>query len=149
MRIFSLTYVSSASGLYRPEIFRDIALHSAHFNQAHSITGMLLVYNETVIQFLEGPEVEVKQLYHKIERDKRHKGSIVVSTRSLDSREFPEWSMGYQEIIDISDPKFIFGLDSKALDMHFPKNTSGTTEALLSSFKRSSGLGVLKVSCIK
>lgn len=140
MTIFSLTYVSSASGLYSPENYKNIALSSAKYNKYRSITGMLLIYNETIIQFLEGPEVEVKQLYHKIEQDPRHKGPIVVSTRELEAREFPDWSMGYREIIDLNDPKCIFSLDLKALSGRFPEHVSGTTGALLNSFKRSSGL---------
>lgn len=140
MDIFSLTYVSSASGLYSRDIYRDIAIWSQAYNRSHGITGMLLVFNDTIMQFLEGPEVEVKSLYKKIERDSRHKGPIIVSTRTLDSREFPEWSMGFKERIDIKDPKFIFNLDAQTLTSHFPAHVSGTTNALLSSFQRSSGL---------
>lgn len=140
MDIFSLTYVSSASGLYSKEIYREIALSSHAFNTAHGITGMLLVFNETIIQFLEGPEVEVNPLYKKIENDRRHKGPIIVSTRTLDNREFPEWSMGFKELIEIDDPNFIFNLDAQTLGSHFPAHVSGTTDALVSSFMRSSGL---------
>ena len=140
MDIFSLTYVSSAAGLYSKDIYSEIAQLSHVYNNAHGITGMLLVYNETVMQFLEGPEVEIRKLYTKIEKDQRHKGPIIVSTRSLDKREFPDWSMGYKEIVSISDPKFIFSLNALTLAMHFPQVVSGTSDALLSSFKRSSGL---------
>lgn len=140
MDIFSLTYVSSASGLYDRDIYRDIAVSSHDFNTEHGITGMLLVFNETIMQFLEGAEAQVLQLYQKIENDRRHKGPIVVSQRHQANREFSEWSMGYREVIELNDPGFIFSLDAKALDTHFPKQISGTTDALLSSFKRSSGL---------
>ena len=140
MEIFSLTYVSSASGLYGKSIFQDIAKSSQVNNAAHSLTGILLVYNETIMQFLEGPEFAVKTLYRKIEQDARHKGPIVVSTRMIEAREFLDWSMGYNELIDINDPNFIFNLDPQTLAMHFQRVVSVTTDALLSSFKRSSGL---------
>lgn len=140
VKIFSLVYVSSASGLYDKDVYKDIALKSDLHNRDHGITGMLLIYNETIIQFLEGHEIEVKTLYSRIEKDTRHKGPIVVSTRDLDAREFSEWSMGYKEPIDIQDPNFIFSLDLKTLERHFPEFSSSTTQALISSFKSSSGL---------
>ena len=140
MDVFSLTYVSSASGLYSCDIYRDIALTAHKYNSDHDITGMLLVFNETIIQFLEGPEAEIEDLYKKIENDPRHKGPIVVSTRHLTTREFPQWSMGYKELLETDDPKFIFSLDPETLNNHFPVHISGTTDALLNSFKRSSGL---------
>lgn len=140
MDIFSLTYVSSASELYSKDIYRDIALSSRAFNESHGITGMLLVFNETVMQFLEGPEIAIKALYQKIEADTRHKGPVIVSTRILDKREFPDWSMGYKELVDINDPSFIFNLDHQTLRQHFPEFVSGTTGALVNSFQRSSGM---------
>jgi len=140
MNIFSLTYVSSASGLYDTDTYRNIALHSQAFNGARSITGMLLIYNETIIQFLEGPEVEVSALYRRIEVDNRHQSPILISTRQRDAREFPDWSMGYQEVSKLTDPKYIFSLNQQTLGLHFPAHISGATEALKSSFTRSSGL---------
>ncbi len=140
MDIYSLIYVSSVSGLYSKDIFREIALSSQAYNSAHSITGMLLVFNETVMQFLEGSEPEVAVLYRKIEQDSRHKGPIVVSTCTLKAREFPHWSMGFKETPGLEDPNFIFRLDQNTLNLRFPVQISRTTNALLSSFKRSSGL---------
>lgn len=140
MSIFSLAYVSSASGLYEKNLYRDIAIKARAFNASRSITGMLLVHNETIIQFMEGPEVEVSDLYRRIEKDTRHKGPILVSTRHLDGREFPDWSMGYQESVVQSDPNFVFNLDQKTIRLHFPKLSSETSIALLNSYMRSSGL---------
>ena len=143
MSIYSLTYVSSVSGMYKKDIFRDIALNSHAYNSSHGITGMLLVFNETVMQFLEGPKDEVVALYDKIENDRRHKGPIVVSTRTMDAREFPHWSMGYKERPNAEERNFIFNLDKNTFDLHVPLNMSGISSALLSSFKRSSGLELI------
>jgi len=140
MEIFGLTYVSSAHGLYDQEIYRDVAVRSQPFNADHAITGILLVYNETIIQFLEGPKSEVWDLYRRIEQDSRHRNPILISTNDLDEREFPDWSMGYQEITELADPKYLFSLNLKSLGMHFPRNASKVTDALLDSFKRSSGM---------
>ena len=140
MDIFGLTYVSSASGIYDAETFRDIALYSGPYNAEHEITGMLLVYNETIVQFLEGPEAEVLSLYDRIENDNRHKNPIVVSTRNYRIREFPEWTMGYQELSDFDGPKYIYSLTPQSLTAHVPQFISATTQALLNGFKRSSGL---------
>jgi hypothetical protein len=140
MTIFSLVYVSSASGLFDKDVYRQIAIDARTFNESKSITGMLLVYNETIIQFLEGPEFEVSELYRRIEKDVRHKNPILISTRETDQREFLHWSMGYKESISISDPKYLFNLDAQTIGLHFPQNISEISKALLATFKRSSGL---------
>jgi len=140
MDIFSLTYVSSASGLYDKDIYRNIALQSRAHNEARSITGMLLVYNETIIQILEGYEQEVRGIYARIEQDKRHKSPIVISTRKLPTREFPDWSMGYKEMVEMNDPGFLFYLNHRSLQLHVPQNISSVSNSLIQSFARGSGL---------
>ncbi len=142
MSIFSLAYVSSASGFYTKDTYRDIAIRSHGYNKSHGISGLLLVYNDTIIQFLEGVQTEVEALYKRIEVDPRHKSPIVISTRNLDSREFPDWSMGYKEMVDMKDPGFLFYLNSQSLPLHIPQSITPVSNSLIASFARGSGLNV-------
>ena len=140
MNIFSLVYVSSASGLYDKDVYRDIALRSGEYNQSRSITGMLLLYNETVIQFLEGSEDEVEALYARIEVDERHKNPIVLSRRNIGKREFPEWTMGYEEVVTPPDAGVLFTLTAQSLKQRIPSYISSRSQALINGFSRSSAL---------
>ena len=62
-------------------------------NPALGITGALVVWDESVVQTLEGDEDAVRSLYEKIERDPRHEGLELVETVSGVDRAFPKWSM--------------------------------------------------------
>ncbi len=143
MSLYNLTYVSSASGCYDKDIYRQIAKDSACFNKVHNITGLLLVYNESIIQFLEGAKADIEALYGRIEIDQRHKSPLVISRREINHREFPNWSMGYQEIVSGSEQAYLFELSLNSLQAKTPESISTVTQSLLTSYKRSSGLEVL------
>ena len=141
--IYSLTYVSSASGVYDKDTYRDIGSRAAEFNRERNITGMLLVYNETIIQFLEGSQSDLEELYGYISEYDQHKNMLLMSRGPKDKREFPQWSMGYEEAVSETDGDFLFRLDNQSLTSRFPESASKTTTALLNGFKRSSGLATV------
>ncbi len=140
MSVFSLTYMSSAFGLYDWDVYRQIAISSHVYNKKNAITGTLLIFNDSITQFLEGPEKEVRRLFSRIKKDKRHKNVMVISERFLEKREFPVWTMGYQEIVGKDDPKYIFKLNRENFELYIPSQISGTTKSILNSFSRASGL---------
>ncbi len=137
---YQLIYASSAAGLYSPEVYREIASKAAKFNATVGISGLLLMYNETIIQVLEGPQDAVLSLYAKIEIDPRHKSPIKLSGEFIKQREFSQWSMGYEETVDPNEPDFLFQLRHRDLDQKLPETICARTASLLTSFKKSSGL---------
>ena len=62
-------------------------------NSAKHITGALLMYQNWFAQTLEGEEAEVRALYARIERDKRHDTIAVLEQGASPSRLFAKWSM--------------------------------------------------------
>jgi len=59
-----------------------------------------LVYKDgSVLQFLEGPEESVEKLFVKICADPRHRGVIVMYRRQIEARDFPEWTMGFSDLM--------------------------------------------------
>lgn len=62
-------------------------------NMARHITGALLMYQNWFAQTLEGEEAEVRALYAKIERDRRHDTIEVLEQGAQPSRLFAKWSM--------------------------------------------------------
>ena len=68
------------------------------YNTANGITGLLLYGNGTFLQALEGEEDVVTSLYSKIEKDERHVDVQFLHHRTIEKRQYPEWSMGFRRV---------------------------------------------------
>ncbi|GAB3770002.1 hypothetical protein GCM10028818_07070 [Spirosoma horti] len=113
---YCIVYLSSSKGIFSDEDLNRILFHSQKNNRALGITGILLYFNGSIIQVLEGPEERVKSLYEVIRRDPQHTQVIKLYSDPIEQRSFSDWSMGYktlsaheldhlkQELPFISDP---------------------------------------------
>jgi hypothetical protein len=63
---------------------------------------MLLYKGGNFLQVLEGPEEGVLRLYQKISRDPRHGDVMLLTKEPIQERQFPDWSMGFQNIDQLS-----------------------------------------------
>jgi hypothetical protein len=90
-----LIYISSAAKLMEQNELSEILAVSRKNNTIADVTGMLLYSQGTFIQALEGEEEVIKNLYAKIEHDKRHKSVIMLIEGKTDKRTFPNWSMAF------------------------------------------------------
>ena len=98
MSIFQLFYVSTAVPSFDPAEIQSI-LRSAHsHNPTQDLTGVMMFRGSTFLQLLEGPEDNVRALYNKIGKDKRHRNLMTLMERTTDKRIFQDWSMAYHEI---------------------------------------------------
>lgn len=96
--MFFIIYVSSAIHPFpRPELF-DILTKSRLNNAKLNVTGMLLYKDGNIIQVLEGEETGVRTLYAKIALDPRHQAIIKLLQGTTEVRQFPEWSMGFNDL---------------------------------------------------
>lgn len=96
--MFELIYRSTANREMTSKDILEILNTSKEFNSAHEITGCLLYYNHEFIQILEGEEAEVKALYARIKKDKRHTDVVLVGENTKNMRAFKNWSMAYHEL---------------------------------------------------
>ncbi|MHA6780034.1 BLUF domain-containing protein [Pseudonocardia saturnea] len=62
-------------------------------NVDRDITGALLVWQDYVVQTLEGEESVVRGLYEKIAVDPRHEAVTLLEAQAIESRNFAKWSM--------------------------------------------------------
>jgi Sensors of blue-light using FAD len=62
-------------------------------NVDRDITGALLVWQDYVVQTLEGEESTVRGLYEKIAADSRHEAVTLLEAQPVESRAFARWSM--------------------------------------------------------
>jgi hypothetical protein len=83
-----------------------LLLLSRQWNTAQGLTGMLIDRYSTdadkgyFIQMLEGGERDVRALYEKIRRDKRHHTVLTLGEGEIESRMFSEWAMGFKNVDD-------------------------------------------------
>lgn len=70
-------------------------------NHALGITGILLYFNGSILQVLEGSQEKVDNLYKVISEDPRHKHVIRLYRSPIEQRSFTEWSIGYKTLSDV------------------------------------------------
>lgn len=92
MKLVQLVYVS------RPFGFDDLALNGilavARRNNARDdITGALVCREDLYIQWLEGPQPAVAEVFARIRRDERHTEVTELLSEGTEHRLFPNWSM--------------------------------------------------------
>jgi Sensors of blue-light using FAD len=76
----------------------QILTESCKRNVEVGITGMLLYKDGSFMQLLEGTKQNVLGAYHRICRDPRHTGLIIMRQAESDGRSFPDWSMGFRSV---------------------------------------------------
>jgi len=99
-------YVSQAKKPMTAPELESLLSFSRQKNAEKDITGMLIYrYSKDAgsghfIQMLEGDEREVRALYEKIGRDKRHHTVLVLGEGEIAQRMFSEWAMAFKNVDD-------------------------------------------------
>ncbi len=102
--LYHLAYVSEANPLPTNKDLLAILNTARRFNAAMGITGMLLFKEGVFVQVLEGVKQQVLDLYNRIEADKRHHSLKILFNEDLKTREFSNWSMGFQNLNGLQTP---------------------------------------------
>lgn len=105
MALVQLIYVSSMVG-QSSTVVGDILASCAKNNPANGITGMLLYYDGSFMQVLEGEEADVDRTYARIAKDSRHTYLVLMARESISARHFAYWSMGYRQLAPEDVAKF-------------------------------------------
>ncbi|MGL4241589.1 MAG: BLUF domain-containing protein [Beijerinckiaceae bacterium] len=74
--------------------YHDIVSTARMRNTKAKISGFLMFDRERYHQILEGEESSVDELYARIVADQRHRNVELLVREKIDSRGFPDWSMG-------------------------------------------------------
>jgi hypothetical protein len=104
--MYYMIYVSQAKKPMNTAELDQLLSQSRKWNTAMGLTGLLIyrysTENDTghFIQVLEGNESEVRSLFDKIKRDKRHHTVLTFGSGEIESRMFSEWSMGFKNVDD-------------------------------------------------
>ena len=97
-----LLYISSSIAR-QPADLSAILTRSRRNNAAAGITGLLYTDGTRYLQVLEGPEESVGPTFERIRADPRHRGVVVLSDRTVATREFGDWSMAHRSSGDAAD----------------------------------------------
>lgn len=93
--LFHLGYVSIETGTLSAQDMIELLAVAHRVNGERDITGLLLHREKSFYQVLEGDEALVMQTFESIERDTRHTSIDVLFKGDIESREFPDWRMGF------------------------------------------------------
>ena len=96
--MLSLTYVSSTKELLSVPELVELLESVRPKNDELELTGMMLYSGGNVIQTLEGPEESVEKVFASIAADPRHTGIRVLQREQVETRAYPEWSMGFRNL---------------------------------------------------
>ena len=95
--VFQLVYSSSATQEFWPDDIFALVEKSRSKNAPRGLTGMLLFHEGRFLQLLEGPEEAVRECFQMVQRDPRHETVAILHTGFSEARDFPEWTMGFEQ----------------------------------------------------
>lgn len=120
------------------EELEDILRSSRENNARLGITGMLLYGNNTFVQILEGEEKNVNELMNKIKEDPRHTDFQVLKKKTIDRREYADWSMGFKRVSgeEFQAVKGLENIDEKDFNSEFLGKHSNIVDSLMEHFRK-------------
>ena len=110
-----ILYVSEVSDTCGDKETADILRTSRTNNAKNAVTGMLVRKNRQFLQYIEGPEKSIEELYAKIERDDRHRLVKIIEEGSAEDRVFYDWEMGFADEQNFQPLQWKWQLDKISL----------------------------------
>ena len=92
MGLFRAIYTSRPFG-FEEGILNQILMTARRCNVRDDVTGALICRSGIYLQWLEGPEEQVKNTLERISRDDRHDEMKVQVAASVSERMFGDWTM--------------------------------------------------------
>lgn len=97
-----LAYLSRATNHFSSEELSGILKVARRKNPLDQITGVLIYYQGSILQILEGEEDKVMECFNRIQKDPRHQDVAIVSRSREANRLFTNWSMGHVDPSEFS-----------------------------------------------
>jgi len=136
--MIQISYISKATQSMSQDDLEEILRTSRENNGRLGITGMLLYGNNTFVQILEGEEKAVHELIGKIKRDPRHADFHVLKKKTIDRREFADWSMDFKRVSgeEFQAVKGLEQLVEKDFNATFLESHASIVESLMEHFRK-------------
>ena len=137
--LLELVYVSHAKEHFSHQDLVDLLKHARENNERNGVTGMLLYDGfEAFIQAIEGRKEDVEHTFEKISKDGRHERISILWRSEIETRNFPDWQMGFQDIREFNQndfPGYSDFMQNRSVNTHSDNNVSFAKE-LLRRFKQ-------------
>jgi hypothetical protein len=136
--MIQITYISHATEPMSAEQLLALLQQCLKNNVSNGVTGMLLYGNETFLQALEGDEKAVDDLVEKIKKDPRHTNIQFLHRRTIERRQYSEWSMGFKRVSD-SELQQIEGLRNfgeKDFNFEYLLQHDNVVEVLMDHYRK-------------
>lgn len=98
--MIQISYISSATEPWSTQELLRLLQQCRENNAGKGVTGMLLYGNATFLQVLEGEEKVINDLVDKIRTDPRHTNVQILHRRTIQRRQYSDWSMGFKRVSD-------------------------------------------------
>jgi hypothetical protein len=98
--VFSLVYSSTTDHDWSQDELVALLEWSRGWNVDNGVTGLLLYRDCAFMQFLEGDEATVRDLFAHISADRRHQDVDLMWSNETEHRRFADWSMAFREMGD-------------------------------------------------
>ncbi len=98
--MIQISYISSAVGPMSTQDLLGLLQECRENNAGSGVTGMLMYCNATFLQVLEGDEKVVDDLIDKIRKDSRHTNLQMLHRKTIERRQYSDWSMGFKRVSD-------------------------------------------------
>lgn len=118
MKLAYVSYMSHQSRLMSDQDVEQLLFQIREKNKRLAITGLLLLIQGKFVQYIEGPEPEIKNVYESIKADPRHNELLLLDSGKIEQRQFEDWSMAYKKVKD-STVKDLTGYRDLELDKLF------------------------------
>ena len=119
-QLIELTYVSEPAqemsflGLMR------LLSHSYLRNTSMGVTGALIFENNRFGQVIEGPRIQIENLWEKIQKDTRHKNIRLIESKPIEHRSFNKWTMIFQDSEEVAKNLPEVAVAIAVEDVNFP-----------------------------
>ena len=90
-----ILYISKVANKCGDQQMTDILVTSRSNNAKTAVTGMLVRSERAFLQYIEGSEATIDDLFWKIERDERHQAVKTIKEGFINDRVFYNWEMGF------------------------------------------------------
>ena len=131
-----IIYISLAVNKMNDDDLFDILKTSRKKNKKNDISGMLLYDNGSFIQVLEGEDTVVDDTFLNIQNHERHNTILVIQNRDVNTREFADWSMGFENITNIDKTRIDGYAQFQSLLYKNKFSDSSLAKKILLQFKR-------------
>jgi len=137
--VFRLIYRShsriAAAG--RKQELGEIFSVARSSNKKLGVTGALLITDDQFVQALEGPEQVVRDLYTKINKDKRHEHVELLESGDVPARVFGKWAMAEVAADGEPDIPLLANVDKGGISPAQPRPGSAAQEPVLDLMRQS------------